>query len=212
MLSCYLDEARPICKRCIDVNFVCLGYRDPFVDGREQVLRRMHLTPAPESSSISTKISSATTQSVQGPPKIYQGSDKTRSISYHYQQPPLCSSLSVLPWKRVFCISYLAANTTGSIAAVCRNIAMYHSESLSMGKSVNQMCFLALATTFFGVSHTQRSLVCEGRRLYGSALQTLSARISDLESNYDDIISAVFALSLHEVCQSSISSYIEHLN
>lgn len=65
--------------------------------------------------------------------------------------------------------------------------------------TINEVCFTALATSFFGVSHGAKSAVTDGRHLYGLAIQKLAAVVSNPTCSIDETLMAVFALSLHEV-------------
>jgi hypothetical protein len=191
-----VDETHPICKRCVNANFDCRGYRESFVDGREQVLRRIQRTASLPAKTVSPLLISGPNQGVLD---IIEKSSEAHRISCYFEQPPLCSSISALPWKRDICLSYLIANTTGPIATVCGNLALQSCQPDSLQMNAIKLCFRALATTFFGVSHAQKSLVHDGRRFYSLALQALSAAISE-SSFYDSkVLCAVFALSLHEV-------------
>ena len=155
-VRCALDQSRPRCSRCHKANFECLGYREPFIDGGEQVMRRVHRAD---------------------------------------QKLGLSRSLALSACKSDIVISYLAVNITGPIATVCQLIA----GPTSLQRTVIKECILALATTFFGIGHAQKSLVADGRRLYGRALNMISSTIKDPSHFGAEMMCAVFALSLHEV-------------
>lgn len=136
-------------------------------------------------------------------PSISQKPSDTQQICFPFQQPSVWPALSALPWKNDIVISHLAANTTEPFGTVCRDIVMNSYQPDFSQNTVTKLCVLALATTFFGISHGQDTLMHDGRRLYGLALQTLSATISNPNCSVNEVLSAVFALSLHEVSQSS---------
>jgi hypothetical protein len=192
----FVDETHPVCNRCIKAGFDCEGYRESFVDGRQQILRRIQHTVSSSAKTVSSSSRSGLDPRLLD---ISQGSNRTQCLLYNSQQPRLSLSLSAVPWKKDICLSYLIANTTGPIATVCSNLALQSCWPDSLQMTTTKLCFTALATTFFGLSHAQKSLVHDGRHLYGLALQALSVTINDSSCCNIEILSAVFALSLHEV-------------
>lgn len=159
-------------------------------------MRRAHRTTTLKSKPVPSSVS---TEPGQGLLLVSKRSNGTQHADCYYQEPYVSPSLSLSPWKTDIFITYLAANITGPMETVCANLAVPSYRPDSLQRTATKECFLALATTFFGVSHAQESLVHDGRRLYGRALKMVSSAIKDSSGSVTDIISAVFALCLYEV-------------
>ena len=128
---------------------------------------------------------------------------KSNHDLYH-RNSSVASPLTLAPWKFDIFISYLINNITVHMRVVCQNLAVPNCRSDSAQRTATEECILALATTFFGVGHAQTSLVREGRCLYGRALRRISSTIVNPSNTTTEVMSGVFALSLHEVSRHSI--------
>jgi hypothetical protein len=86
----------------------------------------------------------------------------------------------------------------------CHNVLAPRSEADSLQRIATKQCVLALATTFFGVGNAQQSLVSDGRRLYGQAVEMVNGAIGDSSLlELTEILSSVASLCPHEVVRSS---------
>jgi hypothetical protein len=112
--------------------------------------------------------------------------------------PNPCSSLSASPWKDGIFFSYLTA-VPGPLRIICNAALSSHSSTTLPGVTMNQ-CFLALATTFFGLAHAQDPLMYDGRRCYSRALKMVNVAIGESRQlGVIETIGSVVALCLHEV-------------
>lgn len=190
-----LDQTHPICNRCSKGNFICKGYRDTlFIDGGAKVQQQLHnrsmllrRSKSINSSETSQEPQRLTDQTTKSP-----GPSQSQHEFPHGQGLHSSTSLSVSPWKDTIVLSYLVADL-GSMGAIYREIE-------SSQRRATKQCFLALATTFFGVGHAEQSIVTSGRRHYSRALTMLNAAIGDLgRHGMTETLSSVVALILHEV-------------
>ncbi|KAH4181786.1 hypothetical protein HBI55_206810 [Parastagonospora nodorum] len=188
------DQTRPTCLRCSKGKFECLGYRETlFIDGREQVLRRLDSTQ----NSYLQKTTSGSPEYAQD----YQTSlnfsneDEIHDAGVSQTQVPL----SLSPMREAYFVSYLVANDEGPMKVFFRDLLLTsHQDPLQ--KSVKEQCSLAFATTFFGVGHAQGSLIDEGRRLYLQALGAVNAILRDpTRSRSIEALGSVVTLCLYEL-------------
>lgn len=83
---------------------------------------------------------------------------------------------------------------------ICHDLVAPSYRGVSLQTSARNQCFLALATTFYGISHAHQSLMHEGRRLYLRALEAVNATLCNSSgSRIIDALGSVAALCLHEV-------------
>ena len=171
------------------VKFTCEGYRDQFIDEQQRVRRRRVRT----SNSSQTKLdSSCETETAEKGLAIIQPNPPHGT--------PVCQSVSPALWKDELVLRFLAANSGPSLRNVCRDLLARSSQADSIQRLATKQCFLALATTFFGIGHSQIHLVNDGSRLYGKALHMLNKTISDISPNgVTEAITSVIALVFHEV-------------
>ncbi len=96
--------------------------------------------------------------------------------------------------------SYLAASL-GQLGALYEKIAAPGFEQDSTPWAVTRQCFLALATTVYGVGHSHEHITDSGRRLYGQSLHLLNTTMkrSYPRDAMAHVLSSVVALTLHEV-------------
>lgn len=88
-------------------------------------------------------------------------------------------------------ISYLVTNLHGPMKVMCQSL---------VPRTAGEQCFIALATTFYGLGKTQKPLMDDGRRHYLRALRMVNAIISENScAGTADTLSSIFALCLHEV-------------
>jgi hypothetical protein len=178
------------------VKFTCDGYRDPFINERQRVLSRRVRT---SSSSQTKPASSCETEKTEKYQALIPLDLSHRS--------PVPQSVSIAPWKDELVLRFLAANSGPSIRNICRDLMAKSSQADSMQRLATRQAFLALATTFFGVGHSQIPLVNDGSRLYGQALQMLNKTISDISPNgVTEAITSVIALCFYEVSRGSLST------
>ncbi|KAF4634690.1 hypothetical protein G7Y89_g3410 [Cudoniella acicularis] len=133
----------------------------------------------------------------------------------YYQGPYSWSCLSASPWKDEIFLSYLVADL-GPMGTLYRKIAMSSDQPDSSQRAATKQCFLALATTFYGVGHAEESIVDGGRRIYSRALTMLNATISDSSRHgMTETLSSVVALSLHEAIAPTLTNshtWLCHIN
>ena len=193
-----VDQTRPVCIRCSQSKHTCQGYREQFIDERVRALQRKRRTVTQSSG---TPGSDAFSENGQELVLKFVDSQRISQFSYQSCIPP---SISMLPLKNDTVIFYLNEHTSGPSQAFCNKLIALTSEATSLDEwKPTKDCFSALATTFFGVAHSQKSIVDEGRLLYGRALKTVNASIASSELSSDHevtaIIASVIALCLHEV-------------
>lgn len=197
-----LDQTHPTCTRCSKGNFTCLGYRETlFIDGQPQVQQRRHNQSILQLKKVYSPEALRTDRDCEDQlAKAPNSSQSQRELS-PFQGLYSWSQLTASPWKEEVILSYLVADF-GPMGTIYQKLKASQHEA-------TKQCFLALATTFFGVGHAEASIVTEGRRLYCQALTTLNASISNRGCHrMIEILSSVVALSLHEVCQSFSSLII----
>lgn len=195
------DQTKPTCLRCSKSKINCLGYRDCFVDGQAKKSRsRDSFISRPKS------ISSQTSHGHRSPANAQHF-----ETSYHLlsQQSSLdCCSLHTLPWKDNIMISYLIKNSrAGPMTVFCQGIAASNA-SESAQRTTTKQCLLALATALYGTGHSQRSLVMQGKRQYGHALNMVKKIVQKPQDlNLTEAMASVYALSLFEVkCSQNLKS------
>lgn len=99
-------------------------------------------------------------------------------------------------------IYYLVTRIDGPMETICRSQLAPSYQADSLEQKARKQCFLALATSFYGLAHAQPPLVNYGRRLYLKALNMVKATISTStcgSAEVSETLSSVVALCLHEV-------------
>ncbi|KAH4215963.1 hypothetical protein HBI25_221940 [Parastagonospora nodorum] len=204
------DQIRPTCLRCSKGKFECLGYRETlFIDGREQVLRRLNSTQ----NLYLQKTTSGSLEYAQDYQTSLHFSNDDEIHDAGVSQPQVPLSLS--PMREAYFVSYLIANDEGPMKVFFRDLLLTsHQDPLQ--KSVKEQCSLAFATTFFGVGHAQRSLIDEGRRLYLQALGAVNAILRDpTRSRSIEALGSVVTLCLYEAIaptRSNEHTWMHHMN
>lgn len=198
----FVDQTHPTCTRCSKGNFTCLGYRETlFIDGQPQVQQRRHNQSILQLKKVYSPEALQTNRDSEDQLTKAPDSSQSQSELSPFQGLYSWSQLTASPWKEEIILSYLVADF-GPMGTIYQKLKTSQQEA-------TKQCFLALATTFFGVGHAEDSIVTEGRRLYSQALITLNASISNRgRHGMIEILSSVVALSLHEVCQSFSSLVI----
>jgi hypothetical protein len=83
---------------------------------------------------------------------------------------------------------------------ICRSLAVPGYRADSAQQATKEQCFMALATTFYGLGHSQKCLVYDGRRQYHQALKMVNRSMSNSHAHGTlDLLTSVVALCLHEV-------------
>lgn len=98
-------------------------------------------------------------------------------------------------------LSYLVANLDGPMRVICGSLTAPSHQTGSLQQTATKQCFLALATTFYGLGHAQESLLRDGLQLYVRALKLVNTAIRDSTGTRTahEAISSVALLALHEV-------------
>lgn len=152
----------------------CLGYRDSFVDGRDQIFRRLKLND-------SRKTAYTYETNHDGDPSDIDVEEtvETSDPILSHREPRVCPSLSATPWKDDIMLSYLVDNSRvgGPLSIICHYIAGFNDQLESLQRTATKQSFLALATTLFATAHLQKALLLDGRRLYDQALKSVTGMI-----------------------------------
>jgi hypothetical protein len=199
-LSSSQDQSRPTCSRCEKGSFTCLGYRGIiFIDGKEQVLRRLGRGAASQLETCSSKPESgASRHSIckQMSESDVMPRDNIRPYrALDVLRSPFNSSMS-----NDYSMSYLVTNLHGPMGVICRSLIMPSYQAESSPHSAMRQCFVALATTFYGLGNAQKPVMDDGRRQYRLALSMVNASLSKSTSAETNTLCSIFALCLHEVC------------
>lgn len=208
ILSGFLDQSRPICGRCSRGKFTCLGYRDTlFIDGGAQFQQRanVQLTSAAKERSLARELqqSQRSTHQIAHRPER----DHQQNVRYNLGLYS-CTNLSLSPWQDDIMLSYLVTNL-GSMGTVCRELVRPSHHPEYSQQMTAKGCLLALATTFYGVGHTDTSIVDSGRRLYSRALTELNAALNNAgRQGMKETLTSVIALCLHEVATTPFPWFI----
>ncbi|KAH8199526.1 hypothetical protein TruAng_006277 [Truncatella angustata] len=133
-----------------------------------------------------------------------------------YETTTIWSAPSEVAMRQTQFISYLVARLDGPMETICRSqlSPSYHADSLE--QMARKQCFLALATSFYGLAHSQPPVVHHGRRLYLQALNMVNRTISGCDSTgVSETLSSVVALCLHEAIAPTHSidhSWLRHVD
>jgi hypothetical protein len=150
-----------------------------FIDAKEQVLRRLGHTSS----------------------SVLKHKTGLQSIWCDFGAATIRAAPSDLGLRHNQFMSYLVTRIDGPMEIICRSqlAPSYHADSLK--QQARKQCFLALATSFYGLAHAQSPLVNYGRQQYLKALNMVNATISSYGSSTDvsETLSSVVALCLHEV-------------
>ena len=180
-----IDEAKPQCKRCQKAKLKCEGYSGISIIQYE---RKDRARPQGASGEMALSVSS---------PKSLQAVN-------HIQSEELFGS----PWLSVLqddiFISYTLTRLLGSPDQEAVNVT-------GAGRSLTEVCFLALSTTYFGVEHGERSVVQRGLQQYSHALKLLNQALGNASRHSaSDVLDAVTVVTLYEVSLlSNISTLCE---
>ncbi|KAF2666328.1 hypothetical protein BT63DRAFT_416715 [Microthyrium microscopicum] len=212
------DQGRPTCLRCAKAKFSCQGYKDiVFIDAKQQVLQRLERKA--ETASKKTTLSNTTGNSniltVSPPLKKTTGYEYSLSSPY-CQVSYLWSPSSSPEMQSDQAISYLLANLDGPMKSICGSLVVPSYRSDALESTIRKECFMALATTLYGLGHQQEAHIHDGRRRYVSALNTVKSTVnSSGATSIIDTLSSVVALCLHEVIaptDSNEHSWLRHID
>ncbi|OAA82565.1 hypothetical protein LEL_02110 [Akanthomyces lecanii RCEF 1005] len=124
-------------------------------------------------------------------------------LALHHQQTYLPRGVTPVAGDEQTTSSYLAASL-GQLGTLYEKIVTPGFEGSSAQWTVTRQCFLALATTVYGVGHSHELIATSGRRLYCQSLSLLNntmQRSYKSQNGMTPVIGAVVALALHEVRQ-----------
>ena len=209
------DEGRPICNRCKNGFFNCLGYTRPLVFLDETPsLQKDKSKPAPSTPHPS--------QSRRGKSNHGYKADAPVVVSYvNPQNEPLCNSLHLGAFKENILISHLlmkmSIEFSSSTSPGYNDDApwMLHALQRSSSSSTPYTSILALAAAFFGRVNQEKTISDSGARTYGKALRQLKSDLEEAkkaEMYLSNTLSSLL-LSIYElVACSHTSGWLQHFN
>jgi hypothetical protein len=185
-----------------------------FVDAKAQVLRRLGRTsPSALEDTALSVLESAPASSLDLAMGCWTVAQSAQLVDLQYscteyEQVPMLQAPSVSGMRHDHFIVYLVANIGGPMEAICRSQLAPTFQADSPEQMARKQSFLALAATFYGLAHSQPSLVYYGRRQYLQALHLVNTNIGRCRSTaVAETISSIVALCLHEVNSSQHSPY-----
>ena len=183
------DEGQPTCVRCRKSGFTCEGYVGT---------NFIHFDPSAQRED--SKHSSGLDDVKGDPSNPSSSSNISWSSEVAPRDPPgIPASLSLQPFSERI---YLAFAHRYLLRGSDSHFAVLHIADLGIKDRtlLTDASFSALATSFYGFKHSQRSIMREGQRRYGVALRDLNRALAAQSIAASiDILGAVVALSLFEV-------------
>lgn len=190
---------------------MCRGYRGAkFVDGGAQLQTRLRGQALAGPKQKPEALSWQKPQQHQAPDEVAsniavpaQASPRPCMLALHHQQTYLPHGVAPVAGDEQTTSSYLAASL-GQLGTLYEKIVTPGFEGSSAQWTVTRHCFLALATTVYGIGHSHEHIANSGRRLYCQSLSLLNntmQRSYKSQNGITPVIGAVVALALHEVRQ-----------
>lgn len=203
MLIVPQDENRPACIRCAKAGYACLGYRETlFIDGKEQVLRRLGRKTTVQLEQFSPSPQAAGSRESYGN-QIGEAEDELQASFRSFPATRILPLTSTCGIRNDNFMSYLVVNLHGPMRVMCSSLVMSNYQAESSSLIAMKQCFAALAMTFYGLCNGQKALMDDGRRQYLRALEMVNATLNEAtNSGIKDALYSVFAICLHEVCQT----------
>lgn len=180
------DETKPICQRCTKARIVCGGYRDLAVIqyiGRSQYAK---FSRTPEAVQLESTV-------MEKPKRVNVQTTNSRLLRVEAAPPPVLHLGAIIctPVDEV----YIAYTLTHLLRGVDEDVPVQ-----GVQRNLYNKCFTALATTYFGTQHREKSIFEHGLQRYGRALRDVNTTLGDRAKAMSfDTLESVVVMAVFEV-------------